>query len=166
MIQVGNIPIVEDAKQSLVTSPPALCQKLVKMKIPRLCLAATSVFGLHFADQKLRPVNDSLLEGLVLPDGSSNANDASDTQANDKSIKKMQTEHLQRAIASAKNQCWLKMSESGIPGLIIAVSVDGKTVFKHGFGYADVENKVLATPAHVMRIASISKPIAMMAAAR
>ena len=35
-----------------------------------------------------------------------------------------------------------------------------------GFGYADVENKILTTPSHVMRIASISKPLAMTAAAR
>ena len=35
-----------------------------------------------------------------------------------------------------------------------------------GFGYADVENRVLATPNHIMRIASISKPLAMVAAAR
>ena len=34
------------------------------------------------------------------------------------------------------------MTGSAVPGLVIAVSVDGKTVFRHGFGYADVENKV------------------------
>ena len=38
--------------------------------------------------------------------------------------------------------------------------------FFSGFGYADVENRVLATQNHVMRIASISKPLAMVAAAR
>ena len=67
--------------------------------------------------------NEPILDELPLVDGAN---------ANDKSLKKMQTEQLQKAIASSKNLCWLKMSESATPGLIIAVSIDGKTVFKHG----------------------------------
>ena len=86
--------------------------------------------------------------------------------ANDKSARKVQEEKLQKMVADSKNLCWLKMTGSAIPGLVIAVSVDGKTVFRHGFGYADVENKVLANTSHVFRIASISKPLAMTAAAR
>ena len=86
--------------------------------------------------------------------------------ANDKSARKIQEEKLQKIITDSKNLCWLKMTGSAIPGLVIAVSVDGKTVFRHGFGYADVENKVLANTSHVFRIASISKPLAMTAAAR
>lgn len=35
-----------------------------------------------------------------------------------------------------------------------------------GFGYADLENRVLCTPETVMRIASISKPLTAAAAAR
>ena len=85
--------------------------------------------------------------------------------ANDKSARKLQEEKLQKLIAETKNLCWLKMTGSAIPGLVIAVSVDGKTVFRHGFGYADVENKVLANSSHVFRIASISKPLAVTAAA-
>lgn len=49
--------------------------------------------------------------------------------------------------------------ERGIPGVSIAVSVDGKTVWSEGFGFADVENRVLCTSKTVMRIASISKPL-------
>ena len=49
--------------------------------------------------------------------------------------------------------------ESGSPGLVISVSVDGKIVWNEGFGYADVENDVPCTPNTVMRIASISKPL-------
>ena len=72
--------------------------------------------------------------------------------ANDKSARKLQEEKLQKIITESKNLCWLKITNSAIPGLAIAVSVDGKTVFRHGFGYADVENKVLATASHVFRI--------------
>ena len=54
--------------------------------------------------------------------------------------------------------------ERGIPGVSIAVSVDGKTVWSEGFGLADVENRVLCTSKTVMRIASISKPLTTTAA--
>ena len=49
---------------------------------------------------------------------------------------------------------------------MVAVSVDGKIVHQTGFGYSDVENRILAVPETVMRIASISKPITMTAAAK
>ncbi|GFV34880.1 serine beta-lactamase-like protein LACTB, mitochondrial [Trichonephila clavipes] len=58
------------------------------------------------------------------------------------------------------------MDEYGIPGLVIGVSIDGKTIWKEGFGFADVENRVLCTPDTVMRIASISKSITMAAVAK
>ena len=54
--------------------------------------------------------------------------------------------------------------ERGIPGVSISVSVDGKTVWSEGFGFADVENRVLCTSKTVMRIASISKPLTTTAA--
>lgn len=54
--------------------------------------------------------------------------------------------------------------EIGSPGVVVAVSVDGKVVWNEGFGFADVENKVRCSPATVMRIASISKPLTATAA--
>ena len=54
--------------------------------------------------------------------------------------------------------------ERGIPGVSIAVSVDGKTVWSEGFGFADVENRVSCSSKTVMRIASISKPLSTTAA--
>jgi serine beta-lactamase-like protein LACTB len=44
---------------------------------------------------------------------------------------------------------------------VIGVSVDGEEVWKEGFGYSDVENRVNCHPETVMRIASISKVITM-----
>lgn len=54
----------------------------------------------------------------------------------------------------------------GCPGLVVAVSIDGKEVWSEGLGYSDVENRVPCKANTIMRIASISKPITMMAAAR
>uniref|UniRef100_A0A8C3N9J3 Beta-lactamase-related domain-containing protein n=1 Tax=Geospiza parvula TaxID=87175 RepID=A0A8C3N9J3_GEOPR len=56
--------------------------------------------------------------------------------------------------------------EAGIPGILVGVSVDGKEVWSEGLGYADVENRVLCKPETVMRVASISKCLTMMAVAK
>lgn len=54
---------------------------------------------------------------------------------------------------------WIEaqMSYRGQPGLSIAVVSDQKLVWSKGFGYADVEKKVKATPKTKYRIASITK---------
>jgi len=72
-----------------------------------------------------------------------------------------QAEKLKAAIAKARDLVWCKMYESGAPGMVVAISVNGKQVWQHGFGYSDLENKLLAGTGCVMRIASISKPITM-----
>nr|XP_020466799.1 serine beta-lactamase-like protein LACTB, mitochondrial [Monopterus albus] len=56
--------------------------------------------------------------------------------------------------------------EVGAPGLVVGVSVDGAQVWCEGIGYADLENRVPCSPETVMRIASISKPLTSVAAAR
>ncbi|MEO0438468.1 MAG: serine hydrolase domain-containing protein [Pseudomonadota bacterium] len=46
-----------------------------------------------------------------------------------------------------------------VVGAVVSVVKDGKTIFKKGYGYADLENRVKADPdKHLFRIASISKP--------
>ena len=47
----------------------------------------------------------------------------------------------------------------GVPGLSCAVAVGDALVLRLGFGLADVENDVPATPQTVYRLASISKPV-------
>ncbi len=47
----------------------------------------------------------------------------------------------------------------GIPGVSVAVAVDGQIVYSEGFGYADLEQRVPAWPTTKFRIASISKPL-------
>lgn len=51
------------------------------------------------------------------------------------------------------------MRRLGVPGLSAAVVVDRELRWSAGFGLADVENDVPATPATVYRLASVSKPI-------
>ncbi|MEO8584545.1 MAG: serine hydrolase domain-containing protein [Acidobacteriota bacterium] len=52
----------------------------------------------------------------------------------------------------------------GIPGLSMAVARDGRVVFSRGYGLADLENSVPATPDTVYRSASIGKSITATAA--
>jgi D-alanyl-D-alanine carboxypeptidase len=54
---------------------------------------------------------------------------------------------------------WLRFryEREDIPGFVVAVSQDGKTLLNESYGYADVEAQVKMTPEHVFRIASHSK---------
>ena len=51
----------------------------------------------------------------------------------------------------------------GIPGISAAVAVGGGVRFSAGYGLADVENAVPASPFTVYRLASVSKPITAVA---
>jgi serine beta-lactamase-like protein LACTB, mitochondrial len=46
-----------------------------------------------------------------------------------------------------------------VPGLCVAVAVDGAMVWSQAFGYADLENQMPATSATRFRIGSVSKPL-------
>ncbi len=62
---------------------------------------------------------------------------------------------------------WLvdrEMAENEITGLSIALVDDQKVVWQQGFGYADLENKALATPETVYRAGSIAKIFTVAAA--
>src|SRR5712691_3853581 len=53
-----------------------------------------------------------------------------------------------------------------IPGLAVAVAVDGRIVWSEAFGYADLDAKTPATPATQFRIGSVSKPLTAAAVAQ
>lgn len=53
-----------------------------------------------------------------------------------------------------------------IPGLSAAVVKDGKVIFARGFGYADLERQIPATPDTPYDIASVTKPISAVVALR
>lgn len=68
-----------------------------------------------------------------------------------------QIEQIEKAITQA-------MARGNIPGLSVAVAVEGQLRFSNGYGLADVENSVPAKATTVYRLASISKPVTAVAA--
>jgi CubicO group peptidase (beta-lactamase class C family) len=50
-----------------------------------------------------------------------------------------------------------KVNEKPSPGVSVLVAQNGKVVFKKGFGYSDIEKKILVTPETKFRIGSITK---------
>ena len=51
------------------------------------------------------------------------------------------------------------MQALGAPGASITVMLDGRVIWSEGFGLADVEQQVPATPRTVFRVGSVSKPL-------
>jgi serine beta-lactamase-like protein LACTB, mitochondrial len=76
-----------------------------------------------------------------------------------------QTEY-QKAIEASRKIIAGTMAKQNIPGLSIAVAVNGKIIWSEGFGFADLENQLRVTPLTRFRIASISKPFTAAAMAR
>jgi CubicO group peptidase (beta-lactamase class C family) len=64
------------------------------------------------------------------------------------------------AMAAAANAF---MEEYDVPGLSVAVAQNGSLAYAQGFGVADKKTGEKVTPAHLFRIASISKPITSVA---
>ncbi len=62
-------------------------------------------------------------------------------------------------VEESRQLLWARMAEIGIPGLSVAVSVHGRTVWAEGFGMSDLENRVPVRPDTRFRIASISKSL-------
>jgi CubicO group peptidase (beta-lactamase class C family) len=67
--------------------------------------------------------------------------------------------HYDGAIATAHVVLERFLSEAALPGLQVAVGVQGDIVWSESFGYADVENRVAVTPLTRFRIGSISKAL-------
>jgi serine beta-lactamase-like protein LACTB, mitochondrial len=65
-----------------------------------------------------------------------------------------------REAADRQGKEWIA---KGIPGVAMAVAVDGKLVYSEGFGYADLEERVPVWPTTKFRIGSISKPLTAVA---
>ena len=57
------------------------------------------------------------------------------------------------------------MTERNIPGLSVAVSIDGSVVWSEGFGYANLEQRTPVTTVTKFRIGSVSKPYTAVALA-
>ncbi|WP_165822267.1 serine hydrolase [Hymenobacter edaphi] len=50
-----------------------------------------------------------------------------------------------------------------IPGASVAISKDGRLVYERGFGYANLARTEPMQPAHLLRVASVSKPVTALA---
>lgn len=70
---------------------------------------------------------------------------------------------LPGAITEARALVQTFAAEHGLPGLSIAVALDGALVWEEGFGLADVEDSVPVTPRTLFRIGSISKALTSVA---
>lgn len=58
------------------------------------------------------------------------------------------------------------ITQANLPGVSIAVSKDEQLIYAKGFGYADIDNKVLMTPTTQLRTASVAKVITTTALGR
>ncbi len=57
-----------------------------------------------------------------------------------------------------------RMAELGVPGVSVAVLIDGEIGWARGYGFADVESRRPVTANTLFQAASISKPVAALAA--
>ncbi len=64
---------------------------------------------------------------------------------------------LSTAVESSTSSLEQWRLENHIPGLSVAVAVDGHVVWSEGFGWADLEQRVPATPRTTFRLGSVSK---------
>jgi serine beta-lactamase-like protein LACTB len=72
---------------------------------------------------------------------------------------------FEAAIAEARGLLVTFMTDNGVPGLSIAIAVDGDMVWSEGLGYANVEQRILVTPQTRFRSGSVAKAITSSAAA-
>ena len=68
------------------------------------------------------------------------------------------------AVAEARGLIHEYMAERGVPGVSVAVGVNGRIVWSEGFGYANVEYRIPVTPLTKFRGGSTSKPMTQAAA--
>ena len=73
--------------------------------------------------------------------------------------------HYAEVVEEARALVRADIAERGYPGLAIAVSVDGATVWSEGFGYADLEHRVPMSRTVKFRVGSISKSMTAAAVA-
>ncbi|HZI40658.1 MAG TPA: serine hydrolase domain-containing protein [Gemmatimonadaceae bacterium] len=57
-----------------------------------------------------------------------------------------------------------ELQRQGVPGIQVAVGANGRVVYSHAVGKADIENGVALTPASLIRTGSIAKSISAVAA--
>jgi serine beta-lactamase-like protein LACTB len=74
-------------------------------------------------------------------------------------------ERYSGAVEKTRERARALLVQENLPGLSLAVAVDGKIVWAEGFGYANVERRVPVTPNTRFRTGSVSKTLTAAAAA-
>ena len=64
---------------------------------------------------------------------------------------------LDRELANRIDDVFRQYDKPGSPGCSLAVVRDGKVVYKHGYGYANLEYDIPISPSTVFHVASVSK---------
>ncbi|MEW6207335.1 MAG: serine hydrolase domain-containing protein [Acidobacteriota bacterium] len=72
----------------------------------------------------------------------------------------------EQAIRMGREMATRLISQTGAPGLSVAVAVDGSLVWSEGFGFADMENRVPVRAHTRFRVGSLSKLLTAATAAR
>lgn len=70
------------------------------------------------------------------------------------------------ALTAALDSARVVAAAADLPGLAVAVSVNGETVWSEGFGYADLLSRTPATPQTRFRVGSVAKPYTGLAVAQ
>jgi CubicO group peptidase (beta-lactamase class C family) len=73
-------------------------------------------------------------------------------------------ERYSGAVEEARRLARSLVVDENLPGLSVAVALDGRIVWAEAFGWADVEHRVPATPLTRFRIGAVSKPLTAAAA--
>ncbi|MEO5821743.1 MAG: serine hydrolase domain-containing protein [Vicinamibacteraceae bacterium] len=76
------------------------------------------------------------------------------------------TGHYTGAAEDARRLARALVARDDLPGLSVAVAVDGEIAWAEGFGWADVDSRTPLTPRTRFRLGALSKPLTAMAAAR
>src|SRR5262245_29119597 len=74
--------------------------------------------------------------------------------------------HLEKAIRQAHEHVQAMIAERQVPGLAVAVAVDGAILWSEAFGYADRDKRTPATPRTRFRVQSVRKLFTAAATAR
>jgi serine beta-lactamase-like protein LACTB len=69
-------------------------------------------------------------------------------------------------VEEARRRARALVAGENIPGLSVAVAVDGQIAWAEGFGWADVDSRSPVTPRTRFRLGALSKPLTAVAAAR
>lgn len=70
------------------------------------------------------------------------------------------------AVEAARSAVRGFMRSSNVPGLSVAVGIDGEIVWSEGFGYADLADEALVTPTTLFPVGSLSMPLTAVAIGR